>query len=128
MVPYVLYDSEVKKYYYDSPTPVEVTDEEFEEIKKYAQLNKKVDETEVEEELPYNNAAEKTLSTINTIMLAIALLGGFIWFFVALSNAGFMAGIPALGVMLGYLIVWATVKVYVNISNNLHEINHKLDK
>lgn len=128
--PYTNLEPETQKYYYDSPIPVEVTDEEFEEIKKYAQYQKKESVDAVQEQ-PYSNAAERTLSTINTIMLVLTVFGGLIWFFVSVSDskeAGIIAGLPALAIIFGYVIVWAVVKVYVNISDNLHEINHKLDK
>ena len=130
--PYSNYEPETQKYYFDSPIPVEVTDEEFEEIKKYARYHKKESIDAVQgQEQPYNNAAERTLSSINTIALVLTICGCFIWFFVGLSmseDAGIIAWLPSIVIMLGGLILWAIVKVYVNMSNNLHEINHKLDK
>lgn len=126
--PYVLWDAEKKMYYYDAPVPVDVTDEEFEEIKKYAHFQKNDVSSSKEEDLPYDNGAERTLNTINKIMLTLTIVGGIVLFFSGAAFGQYYLILWSLVVILGYVIVWAFVKVYINISNNLHAINYKLDK
>lgn len=126
--PYVNWDQEKQMYYYDAPIPVEVTEEEFSEIQKYAKYQKSEETNSAEEELPYDNGAERTLNTINKIMLTLAIVGGIIMFFVALAIEEYGLILWSLAIILGYVIVWAFVKVYINISNNLHAINNKLEK
>ena len=75
-----------------------------------------------------DNGAERTLNTINKIMLTLAIIGGIIMFFVALAIEEYGLILWSLAIILGYVIVWAVVKVYINISNNLHAINNKLKK
>ena len=126
--PYVLWDEEKKMYYYDAPVPVDVTDEEFEEIKKYAHFQNNDVPSSKEEDLPYDNGAERTLNTINKIMLTLAIVGGIVLFFIGGATGQYYLMIWSLVIILGYVIVWAFVKVYINISNNLHAINYKFDK
>lgn len=126
--PYVNWDKEKQMYYYDTPIPVDVTDEEFAEIQKYAKYHKTEGQEAEEEALPYDNGAERTLNTINKIMLALSIIVGIVLFFVALAIGQYALIVWGLGILLGYVIVWAFVKVYINISNNLHEINNKLGK
>lgn len=124
--PYVKWDQEKQMYYYDSPVPVDVNDEEFAEIQKYAKYHKSEEDTSEKAPLPYDNGAERTLNTINKIMLILAIIGGVVLFFTALGLEQYILMVWGLGVILGYVIIWAFVKVYINISNNLHEINYKL--
>ena len=126
--PYVNWDAEKKMYYYDAPKAVEVTDEEFAEIQKYAKYHKTEESSTEEEELPYDNTAERTLNTINKIMLTLAIIGGVIVFFIALAEEEYGMLLWALVAVFGYLIVWAIVKVYINISNNLHSLNEKIKR
>lgn len=126
--PYVFWDEEKKMYYYDAPVPVEVTEEEFAEIQKYAKFQNSEGTNSTEEDLPYDNGAERALNSINKIMLALAIVGGIVMFFFALGIDQKGLIIWALVSVLGYVIVWAFVKVYINISNNLHSINYKLEK
>lgn len=126
--PYVSWDQEREMYYYDAQVPVDVTDEEFAEIQKYAKYQKSEDVSDSEEELPYDNRAERTLNTINKIIFTLAVIGGIILFFVALVIEQYSLLIWSLISILGYLVIWAFVKVYINISNNLHAINYKLNK
>ena len=53
--PFTLWDKEKQKYYYDKKVPINVTDDEYEEIKKYS--TKEV----VEETTKLNKGAEKFL-------------------------------------------------------------------
>lgn len=125
--PFLTWDSDEKKYYYDAPVPVEVTDEEFAEICKY--IPKEVPEkeqVEPEEKPEFNNGAEKTLNTFNTTVLVICLIAAFISLVGAfLDEDWLLAGIGAALAVVS-ILTWSVIKVYINISNNLHEINGKM--
>jgi len=71
-----------------------------------------------------SNAPEQTLSTIATITLGIGIIASIILFFVGISEEPLLLlGIPIF--MLPILMYWAFVKVFVNISMSLKEINQK---
>ena len=133
--PYNSWDKEKKQYYYDAQIPVEVTDEEFEQLKKYQAFHDaETDATgrhqlpDVPNEDPFGNAAENTLGTVNSIVFVIAIIGSIFLFF-----ATFVAERPALMLdaailFLASLVTWSVVKVYINISYNLKEIRKNTDK
>lgn len=114
------WDVDKKMYYYDRKQPVKVTDEEYEEILKYSTKNE-IEEIEIE------NGAEKFLSVMNGINLAIGIIAAVVLIFVALDayrNGGYYF-LASVVILLTSLISWAIVKVVLNISNNLHKINSK---
>ncbi|MCI5716773.1 MAG: hypothetical protein MR292_00060 [Alistipes sp.] len=119
--PFTLWDKEKQKYYYDKKVPINVTDDEYEEIKKYS--TKEV----VEETTKLNKGAEKFLGVINGINLAVGIIITIGLIYVAIisyQNEGLYA-IASIVVLLTSLISYAIVKVVLNISYNLHEINSK---
>ena len=114
------WDVDKKMYYYDIKQPVKVTDEEYEEILKYSTKNE-IEEIEIE------NGAEKFLSVMNGINLAIGIISAVVLICVALDayrNGGYYF-LASVVILLTSLISWAIVKVVLNISNNLHKINSK---
>lgn len=119
--PFVNWDNETGKYYYDKKVPLAVTDEEYLEIKRIAKTK------EGEEEIYINNSAERTLNGFNIAMLIICLVGAFFLFIMSCNayrgEGTYIAGAIVL-VLLG-LYNWAIMKVFINISNNLHQINKK---
>ena len=129
---YPEWDPEKRKHYRIVHEPVEVTDEEFEEIMKYAP---KVSKKEVLNDIKYTprfveveNGAEKFLAVVNNIALAIGIIAAVFLLFIALNSnkiAGYFV-LSALGVLLVSFVSWAVVKVVLNVSNNLHEINAKM--
>lgn len=115
------WDEETKKYYREKLVAISVTDEEYEEIKKYSA-------TDVVEEEELENGAEKFLAVINGISLAIGIIAAIVLIFVALDsyrNGGYFF-LASVVILLMSLVSWAIVKVVLNISNNLHKINSKL--
>lgn len=117
--------------------PIEVSDKEYEEILKVAPL----EEEEVVEEVNLKNGAEKFLGIINKIFLALGILHVVVIFVAAISYWDEMSRILGrdvangvlwfliflcLELLLIYFVTWAGLKVTLNISNNLHEINSKL--
>lgn len=118
---FVKWDAEQQKYYkYITIVPVSVSDEEYEEIQKVSAAPTTIEDETVE------NGAEKFLGVINGIVLAVSIIAAVILALVAMSEAGGALFFIGLGVLLVGLISWAIVKVMLNISNNLHEINSKL--
>lgn len=91
--------------------------EEIEKISKYA----------------VSPAAENTVNTVAGILLAIGILGAVIGFFggiiefsddEAAAGWGFIGG--GVAIFLAGLLEWAFLKVFVNISRNLYNINDVL--
>ena len=116
----ILYDAKLDKYYKGVKVPLQVSDEEYEEILKFAPTTVAINEDTL------NNGAEKFLGTINTIILVVSIIAAVSLAIYAMyweEGALFLIG---LGVLLVGLISWAIVKVMLNISNNLHKINSKL--
>ena len=138
--PYVNFDKDTKLYYYDRPIPVAVTDEEFAEILKLAEINKRskpmAPNSEDDKEKKHralreiNNGAENTLRVFNIVFLILGILAAV---FVLISglhhwsrDVKFMSALISIGIVLVFLFNWAVMKTFINISNNLHEINAKL--
>ena len=122
--PYVHYDAEKKAYYREiKGTPISVTDEEYEMIKKYVETKETQNKKDV---AVLKNGAEKFLEVINIIVLIISLICSTI----LLGESGYgeeLYTYIGIIVLLVSLIMFASVKVPLNISNNLHEINSKLN-
>jgi hypothetical protein len=119
---FVKYNSKLDKYYrVVKVVPVKVSDEEYEEIKKVSATPAAIHEENI------GNGAEEFLGVVNGIILVISIIATVAIFFIATLEEGrgifFLIG---LGILLIGLISWATVKVMLNISNNLHKINSKL--
>lgn len=127
---YPKYDPETKQYYREVQVPIDVTDEEFDKILRFSDIEApKVKEEEVSARGDVKNGAEKTLGTFNSIVLIVWLI---------IAGACVIAGIFAdfdeswililsgLVMVIPAILSWAALKVYLNISNNLHEINSKL--
>ncbi len=112
------WDVDKKLYYYDRKQPVKVTDEEYEEILKYSTKNE-IKEIEID------NGAEKFLSVMNVINLAIGIFAAVFLIFVALDGNGGYYFLASVVILLTSLISWAIVNVVLNISNNLHKIKSK---
>ena len=123
--PYYTWDKKEKMYYYDAPIPVEVTDEELEEIQKYEKFQGESPSLPVEEKPTIKNGAEETLSAINSIFYVLAWIAAFIMFVLGMSKGFYGLVWNAVQLVIYSTIAWAVVKVYVNISNNLHELNAK---
>lgn len=108
---------------------VDISDSDFESIKPYLSLDEE-DEIEKEKMVSPSNAADKTLSVLAVICLIFAFLGLIVSLF-GLSGAGsnrwdptlFIIGISAFGVL---LVEWAILRLLVNISVRLRQINSKL--
>ena len=115
---YYQYDEEKNKYYKDSLVLVNVTDEEYEEIKKIATKPEEVE-----------NGAENFLRVINGISLVIGIIFAVILIIASVNSYGdesttfLIAGIV---VLLISFVSCAIIRVLLNISDNLHKINAKL--
>lgn len=129
-VDYPNWDPEKRKYYSEKPIPVEVSDEEYEEIKKYAKLSlPKEDVVEIFKDDVLDNGAESFLGGVNAVMLVVSIIVAIALFFSYLSEIGDGGGYIILGAILLILlsvISFYSVKVILNMSNNLHKINAKL--
>jgi len=78
-----------------------------------------------------DNSAENTLSFFAVVTLVVGIIGGIILFVLA-SDAS-KSEVPlfvfsSVGVIITALITWATLKVFVNISKTLKEINYNLSR
>ena len=90
------WDAEKGKYYRDVVEPIEVSDEEYEEI----------------------NGLSLTIGVITSIVLFVIAINAY-------KNIGYML-LSAVVVLLISFVSWAIVKVVLNVSNNLHKINSKI--
>lgn len=90
------WDAEKGKYYRVVVEPIEVSDEEYEEI----------------------NGLSLTIGVITSIVLFVIAINAY-------KNIGYML-LSALVVLLISFVSWAIVKVVLNVSNNLHKINIKI--
>lgn len=116
------YDRELKKYYGDYSVPVDVTDEEYEEIKRITSP-KDSNNSKIE------NGAENFLGVINIILLIVGIITAFVLFIISSTCYGNEATyfvIAAIVVLFMSFVSWAILRVMLNISNNLHRINSKL--
>lgn len=128
---FLLYDKEAKKHYYEKKIPVEVTDEEYAEICKYS--SRIVEEDDIPEKIlktEIDNRAERILGGFNAFMLCVNILLAVALLVYAVIIGEMMsiwaAALVVVLAIAGSVLVWATVKVCLNISNNLHEINAKM--
>jgi len=131
-VKYSKYDKETKSYYRERPIPIDVTYEEFEKICKYAEMKtpkEQKEETENKERHPILNGAEKTLGVFNSISLAFGVLIAIVCVIIGIvADFEYSALFFVYGIILiiPFILSWAVIKVFLNISNNLHHINSKL--
>ena len=120
---YNKWDAETDKYYADVKVPITVTDEEYEEIKKYASNS-------TDEATDLDTKAENFLAILNAIFLIIGIITALVILYKGMNSTGSIKEhlIEAAVVAGGSLISWAIWKVVLNISYNLHEINSKLQR
>lgn len=117
------YDSDKKQYYKTEKRYYDVTDDEYAIIKEYVKKKTIIDQKA-------NNVtdaeAEKTLSTIATIALYLGIITAIIAVLILLTESGIIAALSLLAFGTALIIIWATLKVFVNISLSLRSINRKL--
>ena len=87
-------------------------------------IRKKENNNEIKKDI--DNSAENTLSFFAVVTLVVGIIAGIVLLVLA-SNAR-NSEVPSLvlssvGVIITALITWATLKVFVNISKTLKEIN-----
>lgn len=111
------YDREQNKYYKRVPAPIEVTDEEYELIKRYSATKPTVTQ---------NNDAEIFLDKVNSFVAIVSIVTSIVLAALALKDGSWVLFLGAVVIAIVSLISSAAVKVLLNISNNLHEINSKL--
>ena len=81
--PYVKYDKEAKNYYYvKHKTPIEVTDEEYEQIKKYA-LTQKPKKLQMLQKSNEVDGTEWGLKLVNGVFWVLAIIGFVIVIYLA---------------------------------------------
>lgn len=126
---YPLWDAAKNQSYKISS--VDVSEEEFEMMKKYLSQNDEA-KTENEGMVKPSNAADKTLSILAIICLILSFVGLIVGF-VGLDEVSFSWWNPTLSIVgfsafVVFLIEWATLRLLVNISVRLRQINNNLNK
>lgn len=111
------YDRELNKYYKRVPAPIEVTDEEYELIKRYSATKPTVTQ---------NNDAEIFLDKVNSFVAIVSIVTSIVLAALALKDGSWVLFLGVVVIAIVSLISSAAVKVLLNISNNLHDINSKL--
>ena len=129
---YPLWDL-VKQKPYKISAVVDVSEDDFEKIRKYLPKEEEdVIKTEDEGMVKPSNAADKTLSVLAVICLVFAFIGLIVGF-VGLSDIDSYFWEPTI-LIIGFsafvvlLIEWATLRLFVNISFRLRQINNNLIK
>ena len=126
---YPLWDAAKNQSYKISS--VDVSEEDFEVMKKYLSQNDEA-KTENEGMVKPSNAADKTLSVFAIICLILSFVGLIVGF-VGFTDISFSWWDPTL-LIVGFsafvvlLIEWATLRILVNISVRLRQINNNLNK
>ncbi len=117
---YTMWDSEKQMWYYSTPAPLDVTDEEYEEIKRLSEKK--------EEPLVLNNGAESFLNVMLIISLIIGIIGTLALFVIGMTQyiGGGVYIISAVALLIASLVNFSVGKVALNISKNLHTINAKI--
>lgn len=127
---YSKYDKETKQYYCETPIPIDISDEEFEKLLQYEKINTTAPKENAKvNNTPLNNTAEKALNIYITVVLVIGIIAAVfcvIGGLMASYTTDFALVGIGIGVAIAFVLSWAVIKVYINISNNLHEINSKL--
>ncbi|HHT22798.1 MAG TPA: hypothetical protein GXZ87_05735 [Bacteroidales bacterium] len=118
-----LYDEVEKRYYINKPKPLDVTDDEYEEICKYFPPNESYTNQEVE-----LTTVENTLNTLAYVVLWIGIIGGVIGLFTLttvedryieeFSPEGL---IISLAIILFGVINFAVFKLFVEIAVNIRK-------
>lgn len=116
------WDEKNQQWYKATVTPIEVTDEEYEEILKYAHVKEDTEDT------PDNMNADNFLSITNGIMLFLSCVACFILIFASINMEDYTYAIIGIAILPLCVLSYALVKVFVNISRNIKEIDDKLKK
>lgn len=81
-----------------------------------------------------NSSAEKVLNAIAIFMLVLGAIAGLVVLISSFANVGYSIGYLFAGLFGGPVVFflagvlpWASIKVIVNISRNLHAIREKMD-
>lgn len=116
---HTMWDSEKQMWYYSTPAPLDVTDEEYKEIKRLSEKKK--------EPLVLNNSTESFLNVMLIISLIIGIIGTLALFSIGMNQyGGEVLIISAVALLIASLVTFSVGKVVLNISNNLHSINAKI--
>lgn len=125
---YPLWDA-VKNHPY-KVSSVDVSEDDFEVMKKYLQQEEDVN---IEDEglVKPSNAADKALSVLAVICLVLAFIGLIVGF-IGLNDVSFSWWNPTTSIIgfssfVVFLIEWATLRLLVNISVRLRQINNNLN-
>lgn len=90
---------------------------------------KKEQSNEIKKEV--DNSAENTLSFFAVVTLVVGIIAGIV--LLVLASDSSKSEVPLLVfysvvVIISALVTWATLKVFVNISKTLKEINYRLSR
>lgn len=126
---YPLWDA-VKNHPYRISS-IDIGEDDFEAMKKYLQQEEDV-KTEDEGLVKPSNAADKTLSILAVICLILAFIGLIIGF-IGLDEVSYSWWDPTTLIVgfssfVVFFFEWATLRLLVNISVRLRQINNSLNK
>ena len=76
--------------------------------------------------LELKKTPEEALEIIAKIVLWAGIIGSIVLFFIAVGGEEFMSLLLILILLPTSLAVWASLRVFANISNSLKEINKKM--
>jgi hypothetical protein len=130
--PGLIYDETEKKYYIETPVPLEITDEEYDEVCKYCST------PTTREDNVSKNSEEGTLRAVATIILIGGIISSIVFLFATGSSTfydeygqrvktvtNWLNIFLAFATLFASVVTWAVLRVISNISETLKEIKNK---
>ena len=118
---YPYYDEEKGMYYRGTQEAIEVSDEEYEELLR-------VVPQDTIEKLQPARSAESLLGVLNTLYLLAGLVIATILLIMGLGSGQLMTIVFGIALLVSILVIWATCRVFLNISNSLFNIENNQRK
>ena len=110
----------------ESPIPIDVTDEEYNELCKVCPPKAYYPDEKTDKVSTKGGSAEMTLSFFAWFQLVLGIIAAIILIIMSVDNeSGVFFGI-GIGVLFSSLITWAVSLVFVNISRQLTQLNSKI--
>lgn len=128
-VKYNSYDKAEKQWYYDRPIPIEVSDDEYEQIKALAPYVKSKSSADDKDYYDYlTDNAENKLSVINALVLILFVVGGIISIIGACQGYKADVTLIVMGIttILFSALIWAFIRVFLVISMNVNHIRKRI--
>lgn len=120
---YPYYDKEKGEYYRVTSGPMEISDEDYEELRKHVVVESMLKpEDEVDDYVPGSGV----LSGLSVVWLVCCIIAAIVLCIIAFSEYDFIYFAIALGVLLAGLESRSIVKVFIELSRDIRYIRRKM--